>query len=595
MDDPPTLESLPDELLIRVLSYLTPTEKAALQQVSRRILRVSRDNTLWKHLSFNKSLQIDDVHGRRALFDPEVPECTAKPGSAEYTRLLENWDPFYPGEPTNWYDEYIQRNGPISVNWFQQAYRNVNFARYYLDARGMALWHPKAHRGTSIAVTPMADGSVYLWDVRGTKEKRGSVLAKSDVGSIFYEGKGKGRRDELADTGVVECVAVDSDRDMAFVAVESHLMHIDLKTLRTVSSITFPWVIGSLSSTQPGVPLTVGTNLGIHLYDHRTNVKPRHDRDEKLEKPASGAYQSLIDTLFLSPLPAYAPLPQPGPLSILHLENPGQPNSVSDDIYVTGRFSNILLYDRRKFDHMVSSIHSGARLCTLSSLPYSSSVFDYEYRSKGLYSLAQVDASKQLDGGRTIIAGGEYNSKGSLELYDLLPPNRSTLNHSSGELQRGTMKNRQTASSSKILSVVTHGSRIALSDSSGFVKWFERDGFTEVRRWKIGHSFMGATHSLFASMPGSDDVARKMLVTSNPGEDDAGINRSDILFWTGEKLGLMRFSARAGTVPGDFEGDATQTPEELEMEENERLHSQRMRDALQRHADEVRFVQELGL
>src|SRR5690606_10500048 len=109
----------------------------------------------------------------------------------------------------------------------------------------------------------------------------------------------------------------------------------------------------------------------------------------------------------------------PGPLSILHLQQPGQEADLSDDIYVAGRFSNILHYDRRKFPSIRGSIHPGARLCSMTSLPYPFSTLDSELRRKGELSLEQVEASKTAAGGRTLIACGEYNTKGSLELYGL--------------------------------------------------------------------------------------------------------------------------------------------------------------------------------
>ena len=310
------------------------------------------------------------------------------------------------------------------------------------------------------------------------------------------------------------------------------------------------------------------------------------------------------------PLPPYAPLSQPGPLSILHLQRPGQEADLSDDIYVAGRFSNILHYDRRKFPSIRGSIHSGARLCSMTSLPYPFSTLDSELRRKGELSLEQVETSKTVAGGRTLIACGEYNTKGSLELYGLTPTETA---HTStpGGLQNSTFKNRQTCSQSKLLSVVNHGTRLAFSDGSGYIKWFERDGFTEVRRCRIGHSEVSQGPSIFASMPGSDDIARKLLPIrtsstaphgSNSGDDDTDIsggkaNANDLLFWTGEKLGLVTFSARPGFTADDFEEERLggMDPLALVRESEENAYSERMRQALQRQADDVRLVRNLGL
>ncbi|KAK4136667.1 hypothetical protein BT67DRAFT_439668 [Trichocladium antarcticum] len=303
------------------------------------------------------------------------------------------------------------------------------------------------------------------------------------------------------------------------------------------------------------------------------------------------------------PLPPYAPLSQPGPLSILHLQSPGQEADLSDDIYVAGRFSNILHYDRRKFPSIRGSIHSGARLCSMTSLPHPFSTLDSELRRKGELSLEQVEASKNVAGGRTLIACGEYNTKGSLELYGLTPSTPTQHTSTPGGLQNSTFKNRQTCSQSKLLSVVNHGTSLAFSDGSGYIKWFERDGFTEVRRCRIGRSERSQTPSIFTSMPGGDDIARKLLPTrsaaSHQAEDGGGRGRgnaNDLLFWTGEKLGLVTFTARPGFTAEEFEEQlGARGPEALARESEEKAYGENMRRALDRQADDVRFVRNLGL
>jgi hypothetical protein len=207
--------------------------------------------------------------------------------------------------------------------------------------------------------------------------------------------------------------------------------------------------------------------------------------------------------------------------------------------------------------------------------------------------LDQVNKAKSVSGGRTLIAGGEYNTKGSLEIYGL--SGSSDLGNSEYSLiQNSTMKNRQTASAAKLLSVINHGTRIVYSDGDGFIKWVERDGFTEVRRHKIGHGETVAHRSLFASMPGSDEIARKILSTRTV-EMGANndVNNEDILFWTGEKLGLVGFSSQAGFTAEDFEEDA-RTPEEMAAAKEGQLYNERMRLALERQANDVRFVRFLG-
>lgn len=231
----------------------------------------------------------------------------------------------------------------------------------------------------------------------------------------------------------------------------------------------------------------------------------------------------------------------------------------------------------------------------MTAMPYPFSALDSELRTTSQLSLDQVERSKAATGGRTLVACGEYNTKGSLELYGLCAPEMASPGLPGG-LQNSVMKNRQTASHSKLLSVVNHGTRLVFSDGSGLLKWFERDGFTEVRRCKIGHYEREQAASLFSSMPGSDDIARKLLTTgSSNGVDQGKLNNNDLLFWTGEKLGLVSFSSGEGFTADLEPEEPSKTPEEMALEEEERNYGERMRRALERQADDVRFVGNLGL
>ncbi|MBE3047570.1 hypothetical protein IMZ48_34665, partial [Candidatus Bathyarchaeota archaeon] len=84
------------------------------------------------------------------------------------------------------------------------------------------------------------------------------------------------------------------------------MIEVDLQRLDVVSQQTFEWSITTLSEATPGIPLTVGTSLGLHLYDHRA---PR------IHSPTYDEKTDLLSRLFgNNPLPSYAPLPQPTPL-----------------------------------------------------------------------------------------------------------------------------------------------------------------------------------------------------------------------------------------------------------------------------------------
>lgn len=567
-----------------------------LESIQRRRLlnRIVDDDVIDEPL-LNAAVQLSQEHGGTEPPPHFCDEEAREQRLMQRHRDMANWDPSFPTEPVFWYNEYIQRYAPIATSWLQQPKIRDGNEEDTLDVRGMALYSPNQETNELLAVSPLDDGSMCLWDVKGVRGRKGATVAKSSAGILYLDGPQTMGRSRKIDTGVTECISVDSFSNKAFVAVQGHLLEVDLNRLEVVGEQTFEWSITALSSASPGLPLTVGTSLGIHLYDYRARLRSPREIIEKIDvlavDAAKGSFDRSRRSIFDDPLPPYAPLSQPTPLSILHLPNPCDEYSFSNDIYVAGRFSNILHYDRRTFPSIMGSIHSGARLASLASLPYPFSTLDSETRRRSDLSAEKVMESKTREGGRTLIAGGEYNTKGSLELYGLCPrPGYS----SEDLMQNSTMKNRQTSSQSKILSVANHGTRIVFSDGSGLLKWFERDGFTEVRRHKIGHSEVSERPSLFASMPGSDDLARKILSTQTRSGLD-NVNDDEILFWTGEKLGLVSFSGKPGFSADDFEEPTAKSDKEARAEEAEKQYNERMRMALERQADDVRFVRGLGL
>ncbi|KAK0747960.1 hypothetical protein B0T21DRAFT_278998 [Apiosordaria backusii] len=644
-----SLGSLPKELLLHILSFLEPPELVNVQRVSRDFSKIARDDIVWRARCLRDSSYLSSLRSRLRLHDLNLALLQAANGGRfsldedgdanddtwiksisatgadedriirdqrlerERVRITANWDPIFPTEQVSWYDEYIRRQGPISVSWFQMGYTHGTKSRSaadFVEARGVALYYPEGEErldGKILAVAPLDDGSVCLWHVGGSSStKRGAIVARSRPGILFANGPSSDNksRSNKVDSGVTECVSVDSHRHRAFFAVQQYLIEVDLPTLSVVHREAFPWSITTLSAASSVVPLTVGTNLGLHLHDYRSRSPPRSDIVDTIdafdgtktqpEDLYAGQYRQLFDD---KPLPPYAPLAQPGPVSILHLQAEGQPDSLSDDIYVAGRFKSILHYDRRQFSRIKGTIYSGANLCSMTSLPYPFSYTDSEARRKGLLSLEQVEKSKSA-AGRTLIACGEYKSKGSLEIYSLPPDGSVAHSRVSGELQKPA-RNRQTCASSKLMSVVNHGSCLAVADGMGYVKWFERDGFTEVRRHKIGHSERFEGPSIFASMPGSGDLARKLLPTRGAAAavaENTNVNSNDLLFWTGEKLGLLSFSRQPGCRPKDFEMDEEEppSPEQLQLEAEEKAYSHQMRRALERHANDVRFARYLG-
>jgi hypothetical protein len=214
---------------------------------------------------------------------------------------------------------------------------------------------------------------------------------------------------------------------------------------------------------------------------------------------------------------------------------------------------------------------------------------------RGDLSIAQVNDAKSLVGD-TIIACGEYNSKGSLELYGLSPTSLDLYGNRTRSSNSNFMRNRQTSSNSKLLSVSSHGTRIVFSDGDGNVKWVERDGFTEVRQWNIYNDALEPSNSRLERMfidSGPGDIVRK-IVRASADQRKRPPNSDDLVLWTGEKLGLLSFSSKPGFRADSFE-EVVKSAEEKHQEREERAYRDTVGRALQRQADEVRFVGGLGI
>ncbi|KAB8304320.1 hypothetical protein EYC80_003730 [Monilinia laxa] len=632
------MDGLPSEIILNITSYLEPSDIVKLQFVSKRYLELARDDTLWREQCFIHSSFLDKLRRRQELISTESQDDSGMRNLAialatnngtsdsrlhkarheaqdpkaklnERIRILANWDPSYPTENVKWYDEYIARNAPISTNWLQQPRNRESPSHEHLEVRGMALYTPRGETGATMVVAPLDDGSICLWDISANASRKGSIIARSKSGILSVDETPQDRklRSKMISTGVTECISVDSTLKRAYIAVQSGLVEVDLETLQTVNHERYPFSITALSEAKHPVPLTVGTNLSLYLHDsrQRTNAgSPNHaEQLDSFSVSSAPANKPFGFKSLLSPEPSseYAHLYQPGPLSIVHLPSSGDEWNGNGDIYVAGRFPSILNYDRRNFPKLRGTIHSGARLSQIATLPYPFASMDKDLARRGEFSIEQVWQAKTRPG-KTLIACGEYNTKGSLEMYGLAPdPNLSNIpsQFTAGRLQDSTMKNRQTSSSSKLLSVANHGTRIVVSDGGGNIKWFERDGFTEARRWNIAHGSDAAPRGIFGTLgdsymdSGSGDIAIKIQPTDS-GLDERPVNENDLVLWTGEKLGLLNFSSKPGFTADSFE-ETPKTAKEALLEQEERTHAETMRRALEMQANEVRYVRGLGL
>lgn len=141
----------------------------------------------------------------------------------ERIRIAANWDPTFPGERPNWYDEYIHRNAPIAVSWFEQPRARKGDVSVATEVAGVAIYQPDDNE--VFAVSPLEDGSVCLWDVKGTRGKKGAIHAKSKSRLLRLHATDPSKRSQRPSNDVTECVSVDSQRNRAFFAVQGRTFH----------------------------------------------------------------------------------------------------------------------------------------------------------------------------------------------------------------------------------------------------------------------------------------------------------------------------------------------------------------------------------
>lgn len=576
--------------------------------MSSRFLSLARDNTIWKLSCYDRSRAeaqrrrqrlLDEqssslleelrnamtsytgVHQQPSTDDNERSRADSAADQRQKARALANWEPGYPGESIDYHEEYIQRHADVNIEWIDLPNQNGSDQRELREATGIGILSDHGSSGQKL-VSPLDDGSICIWDVsaRSTRSSggNGSLLGQSKPGLLT--GGSDLSRTIMTETGAVECVSIDDHAQKGHFAVRNILQEVDLRTLQVTSTKEYPFPITALSTCQPGTPLAVGTNSTVHLHDARELTKT-HDPNTNGELIGGSAT-------------SHATLSQPGPLSILnHIE--------SSSIWVAGRFTSLLNYDIRRFPRLLGTIHSGARIASLTSLPY-----PFIPRSLDLVRNPQVSISAhhtaRSEIGTTLVAAAEYKGKGSLELHD--PSGKENY------------QNRQTASASKLLSVAPHGGRLVFSDGDGNLRWMERDGSSLVRQYNINSDLRPSDHSnsdatsggIFSStaseMPGQGDIVQKILPLRAAGKqgpsDRPDVPNESLLLWSGDgRLGCHSFGMQNPLKPDEDWHDALEaqgvSTEQRAKEDAERQYAMTMRRALERNADEVRFVRGLGM
>ena len=380
-------------------------------------------------------------------------------------------------------------------------------------ATGVGILYNPTIDAADKVVAPLEDGSVCMWECSGTSDvevdggrehKRGEIVARSSAGLLVdvdggsgarYTNRPRAGRAAATQTDTSASVSIHSSSAHGFFALQNQVSEVDLQTMQVVSRRPYEANVKALSEASGSLPITVGTDTTLELLDVRDGFGSNYG--QRCDVDALGK----VDMVYNSAAGGKgsgqrAILPQPYPLSILHLpvsSSLSYGSSSSDyngEIWVAGRFSSLLRYDRRFFPQLAGHIHSGASLISsMCAVPYP---LVGQRKDEAVYSSSNQHNYRSEDPGRpghTIIAGGDYKLKGSLELYNVHPP-RHTRSKGAvpAELRQQnypSARNRITASSSLLLAVATHGTSIVYSDGSGNVSWVERDAHTPIRKTKL--------------------------------------------------------------------------------------------------------------
>lgn len=393
----------------------------------------------------------------------------------------------------------------------------------------------------------------------------------------------------MTEVGAVESVSIDNILKRGYFAQNNTLVEVDLSTLQVVSQETFPFPITALSQARQS-SLVVGTNCTIHIHDPRNKSQAPGDPSLRCE-------------LIAGPSASHATLSQPGPLSILD-------RFEDDSIWVAGRFTHLLNYDRRFFPKLRGTVHSGARIACITTLPHPYIPRSFDLLQNPNVSLAALHSAKSHPG-TTLLAAGEYKGKGSLELYPLnTAPSTSSLTTTS-------YANRQTASSTKLLSIAPHGCATVFSDGDGNLKWVERDGTTHIRSHNINDvssapsttaapayrdpPTFNQAQSLAqtAAEAAQGDIVQKILpirtqhASVSSRRNDS--TRSDLLLKTGDgRIGILGFGFESQFGREELEVRA-ESVEVRTRRDAEKQYQARLRRVLENQANEVRFVRGLGM
>ncbi|EPS40414.1 hypothetical protein H072_5777 [Dactylellina haptotyla CBS 200.50] len=604
------LEKLPDELIAHILTFLNIASIISLHRVSSRIRSISRYDRLWRSCCFQTRIHTSGQSLRdktlQLSLQPSHPEkFTIK----DQTAWLRSDQPYVLDTEDgviDWYKEFQYRHAALT---------DQSFIKFHtpggLEIVDVAL---AGGIGTSInqrvAATALEDGSICIFSL--SDSRIGKIQGRSRADLIprkSYETKpeksGEYPGGSLNYERGLFVDAATAYETRAWFGAGSVLTEVDLVTMQKIRTHRLPFSVTCLS---PALPvLAVGTSLTIHLLDSRSpyfaattpltdsgtvsesckedvlgRAIPRLDKLASVQPPPLSGIKAYGDPDkdewssrdYLQNAPPTAFL-QPSPLSIIHSP---RDQAGGNEMYVAGRFPSIMAYDRRQWPRLAGTLHSGGRLSGLS--------------------IVSANPSLSSPSKYALVACGEYGGRGTLEVYPLPSVQNSKTRkpfHENGSHAVGglglpsvqknyakstsiAMKNRQSASRSKIFSVANQGIKLVTGDSEGRIRFVERDGVTHIRDW-VGP--WGSTQTGVGCI-------RKIVPLEHP-HTEPSVENSDLLIAGEDDVGVLTFNFPHADLKSD---NHVQNPSNTNLEEE--CYVEGMRTALEHHSSEVTFLRHLN-
>lgn len=134
--------------------------------------------------------------------------------ATERIRVMANWDPSYQAEKVDWYTEFIHRTAPICTRWFQRPLKQGGGTESPLEVRGIGAYYLPGSEDVGMTIAPLEDGSICLWDVKG------SIIGRSGEGSLSGVERDRVFGQANATCDILDGVSINSDTNRAFIAVE---------------------------------------------------------------------------------------------------------------------------------------------------------------------------------------------------------------------------------------------------------------------------------------------------------------------------------------------------------------------------------------